>query len=111
MPIFVKKFAPKLSAPRGDRLNIVPKIDEDVENFRDVKIAIDDVREVKFEGPEWVLTTNGNKDALLTDEVALKRKASILEQENNMLNAKIDILLDLLTENVSELNAIKKKVE
>lgn len=114
MPIFVKKFTPKLSAPRESRMNInIPKIDQDINDFRDIKITVDDVTELRFLDGEWISCSNdGNSQTSdLSDLSRMKKKTSILEQENQMLNAKIDILLDLLTENISELNAIKRRVE
>jgi hypothetical protein len=109
MPIFVKKFSPKLSAPRESRPNIgVPKIEEDINDFRKIKIGIDENSELRFVDGVWIGVNNGKESEILSDVSRIKKKAAILEQENQMYQAKIDILLDLLTENISELNAIKK---
>lgn len=88
----------------------IPKLDQDIDDFRDnIKITIDESNELRFVDGEWITVTDRNRDVDVSDISRMKKKASILEQENQMLNAKIDILLDLLTENISELNAIKKK--
>lgn len=45
----------------------------------------------------------------IDDLLRMKRRIKALEQENNLYQVKLDVLLDLLTENVIELNTLKEQ--
>lgn len=116
MPIFTKKFAPKCAPPRTGRLNIgCPKIDENLVDFKEIKLDLNG-KELKFIDGVWLQNNKTNNQVNgsnnmnsnnLDDVVKLRKKLQSLEQENNLYQIKYDIFLDLLTENMSELNALK----
>uniref|UniRef100_A0A182W1C6 Chibby n=1 Tax=Anopheles minimus TaxID=112268 RepID=A0A182W1C6_9DIPT len=116
MPIFQKKFAPKVAPPRAQRLNIgCPPPAEDLDDFRTITLNLVD-KQLCFIDGVWLnglkpvpggTATSGAGVNLTDDLLRMKRRMKALEQENNMLQVKLDVLVDLLTENVIELNEIK----
>lgn len=92
MPIFKKNFSKKSSKARESRLI------EDIEDFKNITIKLSDKSTLKFADGVWlVLKKNQTSDNM---EELLKSKQKLKEQ-NNMLTAKIDILLDLLSETLN----------
>ncbi|EAT34705.1 AAEL013081-PA [Aedes aegypti] len=119
MPIFTKKFAPKVAPPRTARLNIgCPPQQEDLDEFRNIRLNLLD-KQLCFVDGVWMSAaapgggSSGMTAALpsnastIDDLLRMKRRLKTLEQENNLYQVKLDVLLDLLTENVIELSAIK----
>lgn len=104
MPIFSKKFDIKSIPPRNKRNNANgAPIQEKIDEFGDITLNLDK-RKLKFVDGTWMLTQSDCS----TDEVAeLKRKIQKLEEENNLNQIKVDVLLDMLTENLSELNLLR----
>lgn len=108
MPIFVKKFSPKLPKPRETRLNSVPKLTEDIEDFKNIKLKLNDDKELRFVDGVW-LSMNKNQPEGIDDVARLQKAKQKLEEENHMLQVKMDVLLDLLTESMSEKDLKNKK--
>ncbi|XP_053659229.1 protein chibby homolog 1 [Anopheles marshallii] len=116
MPIFQKKFSPKVAPPRTQRLNIgCPPPAEDLDDFRTITLNLVD-KQLCFNDGVWLnglkpvpggTATSGTGVNQTDDLLRMKRRMKTLEQENNMLQVKLDVLVDLLTENVIELNEIK----
>ena len=108
MPIFTKKFAPKVSPPRTNRLDIgCPQIQEDLDEYKNISLNLVDKQICFIDGVWMTSTTKGNAGGF-DDMMKMKRKMKTLEQENNLLQVKMDVLLDLLTENTLQLNEMKK---
>lgn len=104
MPLFNKKFETKNIPPRSGRCGIeFPPISEDLDDFRSIGINLNS-KNFTFVKGSWL---QSNKKEDIDDFGRLNDKMKNLEEENNMHQVKIDILLDLLTEHVSELNTIK----
>uniref|UniRef100_A0A182U052 Chibby n=1 Tax=Anopheles melas TaxID=34690 RepID=A0A182U052_9DIPT len=118
MPIFQKKFAPKVAPPRAQRLNIgCPPPAEDLDDFRTITLNLVD-KQLCFIDGVWLnglkpgpggSVVSGSGVNVTDDLLRMKRRMKALEQENNMLQVKLDVLVDLLTENVIELNEIKNQ--
>lgn len=109
MPIFPqRKFTPKLPKQRDLRLNSVPKYPEEIDDYRHIKLKLSGERELQFVDGVWISLKPSQNDTV--DDIAkLVREKKKLENENTMLNVKMDIMLDLLTECVSEKEAILRK--
>lgn len=109
MPIFPqRKFTFKHPKQRELRLNSVPKYNEDIDDFKNIKIKLSNEKELQFVDGEWISIKTNQQDGF--DDVAkLVRENKKLENENSTLNVKMDIMLDLLTECISEKEAIAKK--
>lgn len=104
MPLFNKKFESKSIPARSGRCNIeFPPISEDLDDFLNIGINLNS-KSFTFVKGNWL---QSNKKEDIDDFGRLNDKIKNLEEENNMNQVKIDVLLDLLTENVSELNAVK----
>ncbi|XP_053692724.1 protein chibby homolog 1 [Sabethes cyaneus] len=119
MPIFTKKFSPKVAPPRTQRLNIgCPPPQEDLDDFRTIRLNLVD-KQLCFVDGVWMsaikatTTTTGiaggGGTAAIDELLKMKRRIKTLEQENNLYQVKLDVLLDLLTENVIELNSMKEQ--
>nr|XP_019554097.2 protein chibby homolog 1 [Aedes albopictus] len=122
MPIFTKKFAPKVAPPRTTRLNIgCPPHQEDLDEFRNIRLNLLD-KQLCFVDGVWIsaaaagtapvagssgMTALSASTTAIDDLLRMKRRIKTLEQENNLYQVKLDVLLDLLTENVIELSAVK----
>ena len=109
MPIFPqRKFTFKHPKQRELRLNSVPKYNEDIDDFKDIKIKLSNERELQFVDGEWINVKKSQQEGF--DDVArLVRENKKLQNENSNLNVKMDIMLDLLTECICEKEAIAKK--
>lgn len=94
MPIFVKK-APKA---RESRLKSVPTLTEDVSDFNSVSLKLGGDKTLKFVEGNWTISDANSSTQQSFDKLKNMRSNQKLMEENNMLNAKMDILLDLLTE-------------
>ncbi|XP_058116863.1 protein chibby homolog 1 [Anopheles ziemanni] len=121
MPIFQKKFALKIAPPRTHRLNIgCPPQQEDLDDFRSITLNLVD-KQLCFIDGVWMnglkptaggsaaASSSGATAHSMDDLLRMKRRVKTLEQENNMLQVKLDVLVDLLTENVIELNEAKNQ--
>lgn len=106
MPIFSKKFDIKSIPARNKRYNAgCPQIQEKLDEYRTIQINLTR-KKLKFIDGTWILTQNS---ADVDDVGALKRKLQKLEEENNLNRIKVDVLLDMLTENLSEMNLLRNK--
>lgn len=105
MPIFQKKFVPKCAPPRANRLPGSQKMNEALEDYKDISLNLND-RKLRFTDGTW-LQVNQSSECNFDDLAKMKKKLKALELENNLNLVKNEVLLDLLTENVCELNALK----
>lgn len=105
MPIFQKKFVPKCAPPRINRLAGSPKMNEALDDYKDISLNLND-KKLRFTEGTW-LQVNQSSECNYDDLAKMKKKLKALEQENNLTLVKNEVLLDLLTENVCELNLLK----
>lgn len=109
MPIFPqRKFTFKHPKQRELRLNSVPKYNEDIDDFKNIKIKLNNEKELQFVDGIWI-SVKKNQQQYEDDVAKLVKDNKRLENENTALNVKMDIMLDLLTECISEKEAIMKK--
>lgn len=101
MPIFAKKHGKPLQ-PREGRLVTVPKLTEDVDDFKNIVLKLDDDKALKFVNGVWMNLKRNQSAESIDDTVKLQKSNQKLEEEKNMLTAKVDILLDLLSESLAE---------
>lgn len=110
MPIFLKKSSPKGSAPRTGRLpeSVFPRIKDDIDDVRNISLHINEKKQLRFVDGIWIQNQGSGQsktvDVNVDDFFNLKSKLDGLEQENNLLQVKVDILIDLLTENMCNAN-------
>lgn len=102
MPLFTNKFSPKKIPVRRIETSIIKKEFGNEYAAKalgmevgDIKLQLGDL-ELNFEENEWI---HGNAGSALKDHnMKSKRYIQQLEEENNMLRLKFEILLDILTQ-------------
>ncbi|XP_059611641.1 protein chibby homolog 1 [Phlebotomus argentipes] len=112
MPIFSKKFSYKSAPPRNKRVleSDCPRIHEKLEEFRNIHLQLSDDGGYTFANGCWSSTSKNAKASASNNNQQLKEKITKLSEENNLLQLKVDILVDLLTENTVEMTEIKEKL-
>jgi len=108
MPIFTKKFTQKAPKARDGRDSSVPKLTEELDDFKNIKLKLSDDKELRFVDGTWMSLKKGTTDNI-DDVVKLQKQKQKLEDENSMYAVKMDIMLDLLSECVSEVDLMSKK--
>ncbi|XP_033963572.1 protein chibby homolog 1 [Pseudochaenichthys georgianus] len=118
MPLFGSTFSPKKIPPRKICFSFSTlhpfKLDR---STREVELGLEYGPPVmnlggqswKFEDGQWISESGGNASG--REVQRLKKKNVQLEEENNLLKLKIEILLDMLTETTVEYHLIEKEVE
>lgn len=82
-----------------------PPLEENFDEYRSIQFSVGKKR-VKFIDGTWVV---GQHAADSADIGGMKRQIQRLEEANNLSQIKIDVLLDMLTENLAELNMLRDK--
>lgn len=106
MPIFSKKFDLKSIPQRGKRDGSCPHIQEKLDDFQVIQINLMNKKKLKFVDGTWIL---GQQSGDVDDVMAMRKRLQKLEEANNLNQIKVDILLDMLTENLSELKLLRDK--
>ncbi|XP_059181393.1 protein chibby homolog 1 isoform X3 [Centropristis striata] len=115
MPLFGNTFSPKKIPPRKSAsLSSLHTLDR---STREVELGLEygppamnlGGQSWKFEDGQWISESGGNASG--RELQRLKKRNVQLEEENNLLKLKIDILLDMLTETTVEYHLIEKEVE
>lgn len=104
MPIFSKKFDPKSIPQRGKRDASCTQIHEKLDDFNVIKLNLTNKKELKFVDGKWILN---HQQANTVDVTVMRKRLQKLEEENNLNRIKVEILLDMLTENLAELNILR----
>lgn len=64
---------------------------------------------LKFEDGQWISESGGNVSG--KEVQRLKKRNLQLEEENNLLRLKIEVLLDMLSESTAETHLVQKQLE
>ncbi|KAG8221887.1 hypothetical protein J437_LFUL006705 [Ladona fulva] len=117
MPLFFNKFNPKKTPPRKAPLSAVhsglsaKRAQEELgADIGEIKLKLGDIESV-FEDGDWVYEAPDHQAASSKTVSKLKHRAQNLEEENNTLKIKIEVLLDMLTELTDESMRQRKEVE
>ncbi|XP_013142939.1 PREDICTED: major facilitator superfamily domain-containing protein 10-like [Papilio polytes] len=107
MPLFSNKFTPKtIPVRRNDTSVIRNEFGSDYASkelsidLSPLKIKLGDF-EVSFEEGQWI-PASGRAGAAHKENLRLKKELEQLEEENNMLRLKFEILLDMMTDKTVE---------
>ncbi|XP_041672163.1 protein chibby homolog 1 isoform X2 [Cheilinus undulatus] len=115
MPLFGNSFSPKKTPPRKSAsLSSLHTLDRSI---REVELGLEYGQPAmniggqswKFEDGQWMTESGGNTSS--RELQRLKKRNVQLEEENNLLKSKIEILLDMLTETTVECCQMEKEVE
>ncbi|TMW46051.1 hypothetical protein DOY81_008866 [Sarcophaga bullata] len=104
MPLFNKKFESKPIPPRTSRNNNnCPLVSEDIDDYKQIALNLGN-KELRFADGIWIYAS---RKCDVDEVVRINRRLKALEEENNMCELKIEVLLDLLAEHATEMNALK----
>ncbi|XP_028332440.1 protein chibby homolog 1 isoform X2 [Gouania willdenowi] len=115
MPLFGNTFSPKKVPPRKSAsLSNLHTMDRSI---RDIELGLEygspsmklGGQSWKFDDGQWILEAGGNTSGKELQRV--KKRNVQLEEENNLLKLKIDLLLDMLTERTVECHLMGKDGE
>nr|XP_048310727.1 protein chibby homolog 1 isoform X1 [Myodes glareolus] len=117
MPLFGSIFSPKKTPPRKSAsLSNLHSLDR---STRELELGLDygtptmnlAGQNLKFENGQWVADTviSGGVDRRETQR--LRKRNQQLEEENNLLRLKVDILLDMLSETTAESHLKDKELD
>ncbi|XP_030066639.1 protein chibby homolog 1 [Microcaecilia unicolor] len=115
MPLFGNMFSPKKTPPRKSaslsNLHSLDRTTKEAElgldyGFPSMNIA---GQSLTFENGQWITESGGTGPQ--RDMQRLRRRNLQLEEENNLLKLKVDILLDMLSETTAESHLMEKELE
>ncbi|XP_051530339.1 protein chibby homolog 1 [Myxocyprinus asiaticus] len=115
MPLFGNTFSPKKTPPRKSaslsNLHTLDRSTREIELGLEYGAPVMNIggQSLKFEDGQWITESASN---LSGKEVQrLKKRNLQLEEENNLLKIKIEVLLDMLSESTAETHLIQKELE
>ncbi|XP_051899392.1 protein chibby homolog 1 [Pristis pectinata] len=116
MPLFGNVFSPKKTPPRKSAslssLHTLDRVTREVELGLEPGAPMMNIggQSLKFDNGQWV--SESMHDGGPHKEVQrLRKRNQQLEEENNLLRLKIDILLDMLSETTAESHLMEKELE
>ncbi|XP_077024963.1 protein chibby homolog 1 isoform X1 [Tamandua tetradactyla] len=117
MPLFGNTFSPKKTPPRKSAsLSNLHSLDR---STREVELGLDygtptmnlAGQSLKFENGQWIAETGISAGVDRREAQRLRRRNQQLEEENNLLRLKVDILLDMLSETTAESHLMEKELD
>lgn len=116
MPFFTNKFSPKKTPLRkaGAFLanrDLSPKrVEKELgPDVGPIRLRLGD-QEAVFEAGLWI-PESGTAGGTFKENEKLKKEVKHLEEENNLLKLKLEVILDMLTQTKAEFNLQKEELE
>ncbi|XP_063077334.1 protein chibby homolog 1 [Engraulis encrasicolus] len=115
MPLFGNTFSPKKTPPRKSAsMSNLHTLDR---STREVELGLEygspmmtiGGQSLKFEDGQWISESGGTVSG--KEMQRLKKRNQQLEEENNLLRLKVDLLLDMLSETTAETHLIQKELD
>lgn len=116
MPLFGSTFSPKKTPPRKaaslSNLHLLDRSTREVELGLEYGTPTMNLtgQSLKFENGQWVAEI-GSFAGDRREMQRLRKRNQQLEEENNLLRLKVDILLDMLSETTAESHLMEKELE
>ncbi|XP_006752807.2 PREDICTED: protein chibby homolog 1 [Myotis davidii] len=116
MPLFGNTFSPKKTPPRKSAsLSNLHNLDR---STREVELGLDygtptmnlAGQSLKFENGHWVAETGVSGGVDQREAQRLRRRNQQLEEENNLLQVKVEVLLDMFSETTAEFQIMKEEL-
>ncbi|XP_063533612.1 protein chibby homolog 1 [Cydia strobilella] len=107
MPLFSNKFTPKTIPVRRTDTSVIKKEFGSDYASKELSLELSPPKikfgdfEVTFEDGQWI-PASGKAGAAHKEIIRLKNELEQLEEENNMLRLKFEILLDMMTDKTVE---------
>ncbi|XP_074083043.1 protein chibby homolog 1 [Macrotis lagotis] len=117
MPLFGNTFSPKKTPPRKSAsLSNLHSLDR---STREVELGLDygtptmnlAGQSLKFENGQWIAESGACGVGDRRETQRLRKRNQQLEEENNLLRLKVDILLDMLSETTAESHLMEKELD
>uniref|UniRef100_A0A7N4PY48 Chibby family member 1, beta catenin antagonist n=2 Tax=Sarcophilus harrisii TaxID=9305 RepID=A0A7N4PY48_SARHA len=117
MPLFGNKFSPKKTPPRKSAsLSNLHSLDR---STREVELGLDygaptlnlAGQSLKFENGQWIAESGTCGGVDRREAQRLRKRNKQLEEENNLLRVKVEILLDMLAETTAESHLMEKELD
>ncbi|XP_027730051.1 protein chibby homolog 1 isoform X1 [Vombatus ursinus] len=117
MPLFGNTFSPKKTPPRKSAsLSNLHSLDR---STREVELGLDygtptmnlAGQSLKFENGQWIADSGACGGGDRREAQRLRKRNQQLEEENNLLRLKVDILLDMLSETTAESHLMEKELD
>ncbi|XP_063796549.1 protein chibby homolog 1 [Pseudophryne corroboree] len=115
MPLFGNTFSPKKTPPRKSAsLSNLHALDRTV---KEVELGLDygvpninlGGQSLKFENGQWIAESGGSGSH--KELQRLRKRNMQLEEENNLLRLKVELLLDMLSETTAESHLIEEELK
>ncbi|NXM73391.1 CBY1 protein, partial [Serilophus lunatus] len=116
MPLFGNSFSPKKTPPRKwaslSNLHFLDRSTREAELGLEYGTPTMNLagQSLRFEKGQWV-SESGTFVGDRKDLQYLRRRNQQLEEENNLLRLKVDVLLDMLSETTAESHLLEKELE
>ncbi|XP_054008829.1 protein chibby homolog 1 [Hylaeus anthracinus] len=116
MPLFSNKFSPKKTPTRKAGVflankDLSPKrIEKELgPNVGPIRLKLGD-QEAVFESGLWI-PESGTIGGTFKENEKLKKEVKKLEEENNLLKLKFEVLLDMLTQTTADFHSQKEELD
>ncbi|XP_043675998.1 protein chibby homolog 1 [Vespula pensylvanica] len=116
MPLFSNKFSPKKTPTRKVSTFLINKdlspkrIEKELgPDIGSIRIRLGD-QEAVFENGLWI-PESGKVSGTFKENERLKKEIKRLEEENNLLKLKFEVMLDMLTQTTTEAQSQKEELE
>ncbi|CAK9817651.1 Protein chibby homolog 1 [Anthophora quadrimaculata] len=116
MPLFSNKFSPKKTPSRKAGISLANKdfnsksIEKELGlNIGPIRLKLGD-QETIFEAGSWI-PESGKIGGTYKENERLKKEIKRLEDENNLLKLKFEVLLDMLTQKTAEFYSSKEELD
>ncbi|XP_018111834.1 protein chibby homolog 1 isoform X1 [Xenopus laevis] len=115
MPLFGSTFSPKKVPPRKSaslsNLHALDRTTKEVELGLDYGSPSINIagQSLKFENGQWMTESGGTGSQ--REVQRLRKRNQQLEEENNLLRVKVDLLLDMLSEAAADTHLKEKELE
>ncbi|KFP25103.1 Protein chibby 1 [Colius striatus] len=116
MPLFGNTFSPKKTPPRKcaslSNLHFLDRSTHEIELGLEYGSPTMNIagQSLKFENGQWMAGSLQNQGERRETQ-RLRKRNQQLEEENNLLRLKVDILLDMLSETTAECHLMEKELE
>ncbi|KAM9462578.1 protein chibby homolog 1 isoform 1-T2 [Clarias gariepinus] len=115
MPLFGNTFSPKKTPPRKSaslsNLHTLDRSTREIELGLEYGAPMMNIggQSLKFEDGQWIIESGANGSSKEVQK--LKKRNLQLEEENNLLKLKIELLLDMLSETTAESHLLQKELD
>ncbi|KAL1494432.1 hypothetical protein ABEB36_010031 [Hypothenemus hampei] len=111
MPWFGNRFPQRKTPLRQSSGNVNSEriIDDLIGDNRSIKVCLSD-QQLVFENGEWIPNSGRNSSTHRLNQ-KLKKKKEELEEENNLLRVKYELVLNMLAETVAAKEAQERELE